>query len=290
MTKLIMMNNKIKIAFFGSSDFSVIVLDELKKLGIMPELVISTPDKPQGRKLILTPTPAKVLAENNSIECITPEKLKDQDFISKVSEYNLFIVASYGKIIPKEIINIPEYKVLNIHPSLLPKYRGASPLQEQILNNEQNVGVSVMQIDEEMDHGPIITQKKVEVASWPVGFTDLQEILAKAGADLLAEILPDWIKGKIKAKEQNHAEATFTKKIEKQDGLIDIKSADQFKNYLKILAYEEWPRAFFEIEKGDRKIKVIITKAVWKNNTLEIQKVIPEGKKEMDYKSFLLGL
>ncbi|MFA6227091.1 MAG: methionyl-tRNA formyltransferase [Candidatus Paceibacterota bacterium] len=284
------MFNKVKIVFFGSSDFSVIALDELKKLGIMPELIISTPDRPQGRKLVLTPTPVKIWAENNSVECITPEKLKNSDFISKISEYNLFVVASYGKIIPKEIIEIPKYKILNIHPSLLPKYRGASPLQEQILNNEQDIGVSVMQIDEEMDHGAIIAQKKLDILGWPTGFRSTQETLAKAGADLLAEILPDWIKGKIKAKEQNHSEATFTKKVEKSDGLIDIKNGDQFKNYLKILAYEEWPRAFFEIEKGGKKIKVIITKAIWKDGVLEIQKVIPEGKKEMDYKSFLLGL
>jgi methionyl-tRNA formyltransferase len=284
------MFNKIKIAFLGSSDFSVIVLDELKKLGILPELIVSTRDKPQGRKLILTPTPVKSWAENNSIECITPDKLKNTDFISKISQYNLFVVASYGKIIPKEIIDIPKYKILNIHPSLLPKYRGTSPLQEQILNNEQNIGVSLMQIDEEMDHGAIVAQKRVEIASWPVGFTALQEILAKSGADLLAETLPDWIKGKIKTKEQNHSEATFTKKVEKTDGLVNISNGNQFKNYLKILAYEVWPRAFFEIEKEGKKQKVIITKATWKNDAFEIQKVIPEGKKEMDYKSFLLGL
>jgi methionyl-tRNA formyltransferase len=284
------MFNKIKIAFFGSSDFSIIVLDELKKLGIMPELIVTTPDKPQGRKLILTPTPVKVWANNNSIECIEPNKLKDLDFITKITEYNLFVVASYGKIIPKVVIDIPEHKVLNIHPSLLPKYRGASPLQEQILNNENNVGVSLMQIDEEMDHGGIIAQKKVDIVGWPVGFNALQNLLAKEGSVLLAETLPGWIKGKIKAVEQNHTEATFTKKIEKVDGLIDIKNGDQFKNYLKILAFEEWPRAFFEVEKKGQKIKVIVTKAIWKDGFLEIQRVIPEGKKEMDYKSFLLGL
>ena len=284
-----MFSNKIKIVFFGSSDFSIIVLNELKKLGILPELVISTPDKPQGRKLILTPTPAKTWAENNSVECVTPSKLKDTDFLSKLSGYNLFIVASYGKIIPKEVIDIPQYKVLNIHPSLLPKYRGASPLQEQILNNEKDVGVSVMQIDVEMDHGPVIAQRKIIIKNWPIGFIMIQEFLAKAGAELLAEILPDWIKGKVTAKDQEHKEATFTKKVEKADGLIDIKSSDQFKNYLKVLAYEEWPRAYFEIEKDGKKNKVIITKADWKKDTLEILKVIPEGKKEMDYKSFLLG-
>jgi len=297
-----MINQKIKIAFFGSSDFSVIVLDELKKNGILPELVVTTPDKPQGRKMILTPTPVKKWANENSIECTEPNKLKDPAFISKITEYNLFIVASYGKIIPKEVIEIPEYKILNIHPSLLPKYRGSSPIQEQILNNEKEVGVTLMQIDEGMDHGAIISQKKVEIKNWPVGFKTLQEILAKEGSNLLSLTLPDWIKGKIKTEEQDHSKATFTKKVEKKDGLIDLNNGDQFKNYLKILAYEEWPRAFFEMQKKndpsslkssdkiEEKIKVIITKASWNNDILEILRVIPEGKKEMDYKDFLRGL
>jgi methionyl-tRNA formyltransferase len=285
-----MFNQKIKIAFWGSSDFSVIAVEELKKLGIIPELIVTTPDKPQGRKMILTPTLVKAWAIENSIEYITPLKLKDPEVLGKLKEYNLMIVASYGKIIPQEVIDIPEYKILNIHPSLLPKYRGASPLQTQILNNEQNIGVSIMQVDIEMDHGPIIGQKKVIIKNWPVGFTELQNILAKEGSKIISEILPDWIKGKIQTNEQNHSEATFTKKVEKIDGLIDIENGDQFKNYLKILAYEEWPRAYFQTEKKGVKTRIIIKSATWEDGALKILRVIPEGKKEMDYKSFLLGL
>lgn len=285
-----MFNQKIKIAFWGSSDFSVIAVEELKKLGIIPELIVTTPDKPQGRKMILTPTPVKAWATENSIECVTPSKLKDPEFLEKIKEYNLMIVASYGKIIPQEVIDIPEYRILNIHPSLLPKYRGASPLQTQILNNEQDVGVSIMQVDIEMDHGPIINQKKVEIKNWPIGFNELQNILAKEGAKTISEILQDWIKGKIQAQEQNHSEATFTKKVEKVDGFIDIVNGDPLTNYLKILAYEEWPRAYFNIERKGIKTRIIIKNATWEGGALKILRVIPEGKKEMDYKSFLLGL
>ncbi len=285
-----MFNKEIKISFWGSSDFSVVAIEELKKLGIIPELIITTPDKPQGRKMVLTHTPVKTWAIENSIECITPTKLKDPEFLEKIREYNLMIVASYGKIIPQEVISIPKYKILNIHPSLLPKYRGASPLQAQILNNEQDVGVSIMQVDIEMDHGPIISQKKIAIKNWPIGFIELQNTLAKEGAKIISEILPDWIKGKIKTQEQNHSEASFTKKVEKKDGLVDIVNGDQFKNYLKILAYEEWPRAFFEVEKKGIKTRVIIKRAIWEDGALKILRVIPEGKKEMDYKSFLLGL
>lgn len=284
-----MFDKSIKIAFFGNSEFSLIVLKELKKNGIVPDLIVTTPDKPQGRKMILTPTLTKVWAEENSIEYIEPNKLKDEFFLEKIKNYNLFIVASYGKIIPKIVIDMPEYKVLNIHPSLLPKYRGPSPLQEQILNDEKEVGVSIMLIDEQVDHGAILTQKMVNIANWPVSFLSLQEILARNGAKLLADILPDWIKGKIEAKVQDDSKATFTKKVEKNDGLIDL-SQDAYKNYLKILAYEEWPKTYFEIDKKGQKIRIIIKKAIWKDEKLDILSVIPEGKKEMDYKSFLLGL
>jgi methionyl-tRNA formyltransferase len=287
----------IKIAFFGTSDFSLIVLDELKKNGIIPELIVTTPDKPQGRKMILTPTPTKVWAENNSIEYITPAKLKEEGFLKKISDYNLFIVASYGKIIPKEVIDMPEYKVLNIHPSLLPKYRGPSPLQGQILNDEKEVGISIMLIDEQVDHGNIITQEKVEIKNWPIGFYELEELLAKKGSEMLAKILPKWIKGDIKTKEQEHDLATFTKKVEKIDGFIKLED-NPYKNFLKYLAYEGWPKTFFEVKKednlnnnvGQKNIRVIIKKATYKDDSFEILRVVPEGKSEMDYKDFLNGL
>jgi methionyl-tRNA formyltransferase len=280
---------RIKTAFFGNSEFSLIVLEEMKKLGVIPDIVVTTIDKPQGRKMILTKTPTKIWAENNSIEYVEAINLKDPSFIEKISNYNLFIVASYGKIIPKDVINLPKYKTLNIHPSLLPKYRGPSPLQTQILNDEKDIGVSIMLIDEQVDHGAIISQKKVKIPNWPIGFNLLQETLAKKGSEILVEILPKWIKGEIKETEQNHDEATFTKKVEKADGLIDL-SNDSYKNYLKILAYENWPNVYFETEKSEKKMRVIIKSAEYKDGLLNILRVVPEGKKEMDYKSFLNGL
>jgi len=284
-----MKQEHIKIAFWGSSRFSLVVLREMKKLAIFPSVLVTTPDKPQGRKMILTPTPVKIWAEENSIECLTPAKLREEKFFKKISEYNLFIVASYGKIIPKEILGIPAHNTLNIHPSLLPKYRGSSPLQAQILNGDKEVGVSIMQIDEKVDHGPIVRQKEISLENY-LGFTELEEKLAKEGVDLLVETLPLWIKGKIKSVPQNHNEATFTKKIEKSDGLVDIQNGNPLKNYLKILAFENWPVAFFEIEKKDKKIKVLIRKVNFDGEKLNILRVVPEGKKEMDYQDFLRGL
>lgn len=283
-----MFNKNIKIAFFGNSEFSLLVLEQLKKEGVLPDLVVTTPDKPQGRKMILTATPTKKWAEENSVEYIEASKLKDVSFIEKIKKYNLFVVASYGKIIPKEILDIPQYKTLNIHPSLLPKYRGPSPLQEQILNNENNVGVTIMLVDEQVDHGPIILQEKINVADWPIGFTELREKFAIHGAVILAENLKNWINGKIIPKPQDDKLASFTKKVEKLDGKLDLND-NQYKNYLKYLAFNDWPKTYYEINKNDKKIRVIITKAMFKDDQFIIEKVIPEGKKEMSYQDFLRG-
>ena len=146
-----------------------------------------------------------------------------------------------------------------------------------------------MQIDEQVDHGPIIIQKEIQLEDF-LGFNDLQEKLAKEGSILLADVLPLWIKGKIKPTEQNHTEATFTKKETKEAVLINMINDDQLKNYLKILAFEHWPVAYFEMEKDGKKIKVIVKKATFKENELEILRVLPEGKKEMSYADCLRGL
>lgn len=284
------MPNNLKITFWGSSLFSVFCLDELKKLGLIPSLIITTIDKPTGRGLVLTPTPVKVWAVANGIDCLTPNKL-DQDFTItlKNKATDIFLVASYGKIMPQNIVDLPKYKTLNIHPSLLPKYRGPSPIQTQILNGDKNIGVTLMLMDEKMDHGPIIAQKDMSVEQ-PLKTEQLKEILAVEGAKLFSENLENWISGKIKPVEQNHDQATFTKKTEKADGLIDIVSGDPYQNFLKIQAYSLWPQAYFFVEKAGRKIRVIVKGASFADNILTIKRVVPEGKKEMNYEDFLRGL
>ncbi len=272
-----------KFVFFGSSEFSVYILDELKLHNLVPDLIITTPDKPKGRKLILTPTPVKVWGQKNNIEVLDPASLKNNpDLISKLksNNYGLFLVASYGKIIPKEIFEIPKHKTLNIHPSLLPKYRGASPIQAQILNDEKEVGATIMEIVEEMDAGPIVAQKKVGSEIIVTSRIELEKTLAVGGAQLFAKILPDWLSEKIEAKKQEESQVTFCKKIEKTDGEIDL-SGDAYENYLKIKAYEGWPGTFFF--KDGKRIK--ITQAEFKNGELKILKIIPEGKKEMLFSS-----
>ncbi len=267
------------ITFFGSSKFSVFCLEALRASNLIPTLIVTTPDQPTGRGLKLTPNQVKIWAEENKIACITPDKLNIE------ITGDVFLVASYGKIIPKSILDQPKFGVLNIHPSLLPKYRGPSPLQEQIINNEQNFGVSLMKLDEKMDHGPIFAQEKIQIIQWPK-LEELKKICAKVGVKLFIETLPKIESGTAKATEQNHTQATFTKKIQKVDGLIDLENGDPFTNFRKIQAYSMWPNAYFFVGKT----RVIVKDADYENSTLLIKRVLPEGKKEMDYQDFLRGL
>lgn len=281
------MNN---YTFFGSSKFSVFCLEELKQLGLSPVLIVTTPDQPTGRGLKMTATPVKIWAEENKIPCIAPQKL-DESFSTQLNleTSNLFLVASYGKIIPSKVLELPKHGTLNIHPSLLPKYRGPSPLQAQILNDEKEVGVSLMSIDEKVDHGPIIVQEKISIENWPVNFEELEKITALSGVKLFSDVLENWLNDKIIPIEQDHDQATFTKKIEKEDGLINL-SDNSYMNFLKIQAYSTWPKTFFFIEKDNKKIRVIIKEARFIDGQLLIQKVLPEGKKEMNYADFVRGL
>lgn len=297
-----------KYAFFGSSQFSVLVLEELKKFDLLPNLIVTVPDKPKGRKLILTPNPTKQWAVDNKIKFVEFKSLKDAtkneagaDAVQILSKekWDIFLVASYGKIIPAAIFNIPKHQTLNIHPSLLPKYRGASPIISQILNDEKEIGTSIMVIDEGMDTGPVITQRKIavtpllhlregeggEVLSTP----ELEKIMARESVELFVEVIDKWLVGKIEAIPQNDSQATTCGKIEKEDGLLDLNNNAQ-KNLLKIKAFAEWPRAYFFTRRGSKEIRVIITDATLDDSgNLKILKVIPEGRPEMPYDDFLHG-
>lgn len=275
-----------KFAFLGSSKFSTIVLDELEKAGFIPTLIVTSPDKPKGRKLEMSPSLVSEWAKDREIKTFRPEKL-DHNLARelRLENFDLFIVASYGKIIPKEIIDIPKKGTLNVHPSLLPRLRGASPIQGAILT-EDITGVTIMKVDEKMDHGPIIAQEIVETEKWPLKYSELEKILAERGGHLLAETIAQWLDGNIDEQEQDHDQATYTKKIEKEDALIDL-NEDPKENYRKICAFEVWPKPYFFTEKKGKKIRVIIKDAKIENGELLITRVLPEGRKETDYKNFL---
>lgn len=277
-----------RFVFFGTPRFAVYVLEELKAAGLLPTLIVTAPDKPRGRGLAVQPPEVKVWAHENDIDVLQPEKVKEADFIGELanSEWDFFVVAAYGKILPKELLKIPHRGILNVHPSLLPKFRGASPIQSQILADEKHTGVSIMLIDEEMDHGPIVAQASIEPDPWPVSYPILEELLAREGGKLLAEVIPAWMGEEIIPEPQDHVAATFTKKIEKENGRIDL-SDDAYANYLKFCAYNPWPGVFLFAEKNGTSIRLKVTEASFENNAFAIEKVIPEGKREITYEEFL---
>lgn len=288
--KNIGISSGVNFVFFGTSDFSVFILDELKKEGFLPSLIVTSEDKPSGRKLLLSPSAVKTWALKEKISLLQPKSLKTREFLDEIKSrgnFDLFIVASYGKIIPKNILEIPRFKTLNVHPSLLPKLRGSSPLQSAILE-ENETGVTIIRLDEEVDHGPILAQEKV-IIDWPPYEDELEKITGELGGKMLAGVIPKWIRGNIKETEQNHAKATFTKKIEKSDGELDINQSPEI-NLRKIRSYCLWPGAFYFENINGIKKRIVVKRAKIEEGKLVLERVIPEGKKEMDYTDFLRGL
>jgi methionyl-tRNA formyltransferase len=276
----------ISFVYFGTPYFASRALDELYAAGLVPELIVTSPDKPAGRGLMQTPPAVKTWAIEHSIPFIQPASLKEVPPELLAKKFDVFIIAAYGKILRPSVLDLPTHGCVNLHPSLLPMYRGAAPIDTQILAGEEHVGVSVMLMDEHMDTGPVLAQKELSIPEWPIGKQALTELLAIENGKLTAETVPAYVRGEITPKAQNDALATYTKKIEKADGQLDL-SAPARQNYLKYLAYEGWPGTFFFAEKVGKPLRVKITHASFADNTFTIERVIPEGKREMMFTDFL---
>ena len=272
-----------KIAFFGTPDITLPILDTLRDEGFLPTVIVTAPDRPQGRHMTITPPPAKVWALAHNIPVIQPEKL-DAAFLEELSTFNieLSVVVAYGKIIPEVVITAPKFGTLNIHYSLLPKYRGASPVEAAILHGETETGVTIQQMVFKLDAGPILAQKTI-----PIGDTEtapaLLEKLNTAAAPMLVEIVKQFASGAaVPAAAQDDSLATSCTRIKKEDGELLSTDTDDMKWY-KYRAYFDWPGTFF-FDAEHKRVK--ITRARYENNTFIIERIIPEGKKEMDYKNF----
>jgi len=246
----------------GTGVFASTVLQKLIDSGLELSAVITQPDKPSGREQDIVFSPVKNLAVEKNLEVYQPKSLIKIDgfvLIEKLAP-DLIIVADYGKIIPKNILDLPKFGTLNIHPSLLPKHRGPSPLQETILNGDKETGVTVILLDEEMDHGPIVGQEKLEIGNQKYSLAELRQKLAELGGDLATKVLPDYLSGKIKPITQDHNRATYTKIIAKEDGKINWeKSAEEIDCQLR--AYGEWPGSWTEWENNSKKYKLKIIEA-----------------------------
>lgn len=271
-------NDKISFVFFGTPEVGSKTLDVLKSFRLTPKLIVTNPDRPKGRGLKLAPSPTATWAEEHGIPCLKPEKI-DEEFYTKISELDtdIFIVVAYGKILPQRLIDMPKYGTLNIHYSLLPKYRGASPVESALLAGDNETGVSIQKMVLKMDQGPIIKDEKVLI-DINTEKEELRAILIEKGGELLANILPDYIDGKITPIPQDESLATYCSKIEKSDGEIDP-DGDAILNWNKYRAYSGWPGVFFF--KDGKRVK--ITRAKFKDGKFLIERVVPEGKKEQDY-------
>ncbi len=286
-------------------------MEILKKAGYLPALVVTSPDAPKGRGLRTQASATARFAEKNKIPCLKPStpsafgtspysrgRVRDGTQARGGGiDFDLFIVVAYGKIMPENILNMPKFGSINIHYSLLPKYRGASPVESAILNGETETGVTIQKMELAMDSGPIIAQEKVKIFPDEKA-PDLRQRLIKIGGELLVKTLKTpfkntpfaprstrgtspYIGGGWVGVPQEESKATYCKKIKKEDGLVNLEEEPPSVIYNKFRAYAFWPRTFF-FKDGKR---IIITDAVLEDGKFVIKKIIPEGGKEVDYKN-----
>lgn len=279
MTKNEMPENKISkpippFVFFGGPEISIDFLNVLEQESTLPTLIVTTPDQPSGRKMKLTSPPLKTWADMRGISVLQPSKLRD--ISDELTGYDLFVVVAYGKIIPQSILDIPAHGSINLHPSLLPKYRGPSPILSALLADDKKTGISIMLLHAEMDHGPLLAQHEITVDEW-MDNRSMEQWFASVGASLFLTILPQYINGDVEVTEQDHAQATECKKFIKSDMELDL--SNQRDSYLKYLAFEK--PFFFHDEQ-----RIIVTDAEYIDNNFIIKKVIPAGKKEQDWQQF----
>jgi methionyl-tRNA formyltransferase len=292
--------NQPKIIFIGTSQFAVPALENLIKNDYNIISVITAPDKPVGRKQTITPLPVKQTALKYKLPILQPEKISE--ISSKIATLapDLIIVAAYGQLISKSILDIPRLGCLNLHPSLLPKYRGPSPIQTAILNGDKTTGVTIILMDEKIDHGPIISQKEITIAS-DENYQTLEKKLAETAADFLIEILPRYIQGEIKPQTQDESKASYTKILTRQDGQIDWnKSAQEIERMVR--AFYPWPGAWTYF--NSQRVKILKAKAIEKKEIVDAKKELilptgegfllieilqPAGKKPMTGQEFFRG-
>ena len=228
----------------GTPDFAVPVLSRLLDEGHDVTAVYSQPDRPSGRGRKLVPTPTKRYAEEHGIEVRQPKSLRSEDQCKALAALcpEVVVVAAYGLFLPADLLEIPPLGCLNIHPSLLPRYRGPSPVVSAILNGDDETGVTIIKLDEGMDSGPILAQARVPLDEQETG-PDLTHRLFDMGADLLVETVPRWASGDIQATPQNESQATITPLVKKEDGEIDwTDNAARIARMVR--AYQPWPGTF----------------------------------------------
>lgn len=292
---------KIRLAFFGTPKFASTILESVINVQwLMTKAVVTQPDKPVGRKQILTPSPVKLLAQRHKIPVFDYTDSPTMIHIIGKIKPELIVVAAFGEILPKEILKIPKYGCLGIHPSLLPKYRGPTPVQFSILNGEKETGVTIFLMDEKMDQGKIISNTKYQISKTDTS-EGLSKKLAELGAELLIATIPKWVAGEIKPKPQNHKKAAYTKLLTKKDGFVDWKKivlatqkeVQPQRIERMVRAFTPWPGVWTKIKilryKDTKILRLKILRAHLEGERLVLDLVQQEGKKPISWKTFLQG-
>jgi methionyl-tRNA formyltransferase len=284
--------NQLKVVLYGTGPLAESLLVTLVEGGLTPKLLVTKPDSKVGRSQKLQSPTIKHLADVYHIPVIQPVTLK-----GKVSEelqnndFDIGIVASYGMILPDNVLAIPDLGTLNVHPSLLPLYRGPTPIESALIAGEDNLGISIMFLDDQIDHGPILLQNSYpDFSEITDGTSEVFEKLAgvRGGVMLLSEVLSPFYHGALVAKEQDHSRATFTKKLSKENGLVSLTdSTDKIYNVWR--ACTPWPGCYFMHSHNGKDLRIKITEMQKSEDLISITKVVPEGKKEMDFESFKNG-
>lgn len=233
-----------KIIFFGTPDFAIPVLETVYNSKHQIILVVTQPDKPIGRKQILTPPPVKQIALKYNIPILQPKKLNDDDFLIKYKQYNpdLNLIVSFGQILPEEVIYFPKFHSINIHASILPKYRGASPINWAIINGDEKTGITYQFIEKKLDAGDIIYTEEIPIENNDTSIT-LSKKLSQLSANTVLKVLDMIENNSYKRQKQDESKATYVKILKKEDGKIDFnKSAIYIYNQIRGLL--PWPCAY----------------------------------------------
>jgi len=270
--------------FFGSYEFAKIVLERFIEYGKLPLAVVCNPDKPVGRKKVITPPPVKKLAEHYKIPVFQPENAIEIKKELGALSPEIMIVAAYAKIIPQDILDIPKFGTFGIHPSLLPLYRGASPIQTAILDGREKTGTTIFKVDRLIDHGPILSQKELPVEPTDT-YLSLEKKLAHLGVDLFIEKLSETEIKETYLTEQDEKRATLTKKFKTEDGFVDYKDIESAQKDNKALSIEIEKRVrslghepgVWTIRDGKR-MKLLQVSLI-PDGLLHIKKIHIEGKK-----------
>jgi methionyl-tRNA formyltransferase len=272
---------KKRVVFMGTPDFAVPSLQALLSSGYNVVAVYTQPDKEAGRGRHVNTTPVKELALAKGLEVVQPETLKDREVVEHLTQLkpDIIIVAAYGRIITSEILALPEFGCLNVHPSLLPRYRGSSPVVSAILQGDEVTGVTIMMMDKGLDTGPILTQRMAPIMVEDTAGS-LTTRLAEIGAQLLLETIPQWLDGKIKPQPQSETGASYTRIITKEDGKVDW-TLTALELWRRIRAYDPWPGCY-AIWEGKR-LRIIEAVALPGGRYEEAGKVVvlPKGSGEV---------